>query len=94
MLRPLQNTVFEIGCCRVRSLMKRLGLFVRTKRRFVITTDSRHNLPVAENRLDRQFQPFVKNQVWKSHITYLWTVVVFWKGLEAVKILSSYRDIM
>lgn len=70
LMKALRKEGFEIGRCRVRSLMKQLGLSVKTRRRFVITTDSRHNLPVAENRLDRQFQPANKNQVWTSDITY------------------------
>ncbi len=34
------------------------------------TTDSKHNLPVARNLLDRQFAPSAPNQVWTSDITY------------------------
>ena len=71
LMMALRKEGFEIGRCRVCSLMKQLGIFVKTKRRFVIMTDSRHNLLVAENRLDRQFQPANKNQVWISDITYL-----------------------
>jgi transposase InsO family protein len=38
-----------------------------------VTTDSKHNLPVAPNLLDRNFNPEAPNQVWTSDITYLWT---------------------
>jgi len=73
LMKALRKEGFKIGRYRIRSLMKQLDLVVKKKRRFVITTDSRHNFPVAENRLDRQFQPAGKNQVWTSDITYLWT---------------------
>lgn len=53
--------------------MKRLGLFVKTKKKFVITTDSKHQEPVAENLLDRNFSPPLKNRVWTTDISDLWT---------------------
>jgi putative transposase len=46
---------------------------VRYKRRYKVTTDSKHNLPVAPNLLNRNFAPDAPNQVWTSDITYLWT---------------------
>lgn len=90
LMKALRKEGFEIGRYRVRSLMKQLGLSVKTRRRFVITTDSRHNLPVAKNRLDRQFQPANKNQVWTSDITYLWTSQG-WMYLAVVIDLYSRR---
>src|SRR4029078_11166730 len=41
-----------------------------TKRRFKQTTDSNHQLPVAENVLDRQFDPEQPNASWGADITY------------------------
>src|SRR6516225_7014097 len=46
---------------------------MRTKRRFKATTDSKHNLPVAPNLLQRDFSPTKPEQVWTTDITYLWT---------------------
>ncbi len=74
MMQQLRKEGFEIGRYRVRSLMKQLGLTVKNKKRFVLTTDSRHNEPVAENLLNRQFAPKSKNQVWTTDITYIWTL--------------------
>jgi transposase InsO family protein len=37
--------------------MKLHGIKARTKRRFKATTDSKHNLPVAPNLLQRDFSP-------------------------------------
>jgi transposase InsO family protein len=42
----------------------------KTARRFRIhTTDSDHDLPVADNLLDRQFNPSAANQAWVADIT-------------------------
>ena len=57
----------------VERLMRENGIHARHKRRYKVTTDSRHTLPVAENLLDRQFTPTAPNQIWISDITYLWT---------------------
>ena len=54
--------------------MRDQGIHARHKRRYKVTTDSKHNLPVAENLLARNFTPTGPNQVWISDITYLWTV--------------------
>lgn len=58
---------------RVQRLMKLHGVKARTKRRFRATTDSKHNLPVAPNLLQRDFSPTKPDQVWTTDITYLWT---------------------
>jgi len=53
--------------------MRKDGLRAKTKRKFKMTTDSRHNLPVAPNLLNREFTPKEPNQAWASDITYIWT---------------------
>ncbi len=53
--------------------MKLHGIKARGKRKFVVTTDSKHNLPIAQNLLDRNFMPEAPNQVWTSDITYIAT---------------------
>jgi transposase InsO family protein len=56
----------EITCCpeTVRRVLRELGLFSRTKRKFVATTDSNHSQPVAENLLERDFTATAPNQKW------------------------------
>ncbi len=73
MMKKLRDEGFEIGRERTRKLMKALNLKVKHKRKYKVTTDSQHKLPVAENVLDRQFNPTGPNQVWGTDITYLWT---------------------
>ena len=63
----------RVGRARVAKLMRAEGLRARRKRHFVRTTDSKHNLPVAGNVLDRQFDPAEPNKVWATDITYIWT---------------------
>lgn len=63
-MKQLRKEGVEIGCYRVRKLMKKLDLVVKRKKRFVLTTDSQHALPVVENVLNRDFAPTEKNRVW------------------------------
>ena len=69
----LREEGFKIGRDRTRRLMKVLSLKVKQKRKYKATTDSKHQLPVAENVLNRQFSPQLPNEVWGADITYLWT---------------------
>jgi transposase InsO family protein len=63
----------RVGKERVRQLMSLHGIKARGKRRFKATTDSKHNLPVAENLLNREFKQEAPDRVWTSDITYLAT---------------------
>ena len=58
---------------RVARLMRINGIQAKLRRRFVATTDSNHNLPVAENVLDRKFMAERPNEAWVSDITYIRT---------------------
>ena len=73
MVRELRLRGFTAGKERVERLMRENGIRARHKRRYKVTTDSRHALPVAANLLDRNFTPAAPNKVWTSDITYLWT---------------------
>jgi transposase InsO family protein len=61
------------ACCAnfVAKLMREAGIAAKTKRKFRQTTDSNHALPVAENVLDRQFEPGQPNASWVADITYV-----------------------
>ncbi len=73
MMKHLREEGFEIGRDRTRRLMQALNLKVKPKRKYKVTTDSKHKFPVAENVLNRRFNPSAPNQVWGTDITYLWT---------------------
>jgi len=73
MMKNLREEGFEMGRDRTRRLMKVLNLKVKQKRKYKVTTDSKHHLPVADNVLDRKFSPQAPNQAWGTDITYLWT---------------------
>jgi putative transposase len=72
----------------VAKLMKRHGIRAKAPRRFVRTTDSRHDLPVFENRLDRDFDPEEPNASWCADITYIPTAEG-WLYLAVVEDLFS-----
>ena len=73
MVRELRLHGFPASKKRVERLMQENGIKAKHKRRFKITTDSKHNLPIAPNLLNRNFTPDAPNQVWTTDITYLWT---------------------
>jgi putative transposase len=43
----------------------------KAKKRFALTTDSRHKLPIAAKLIERDFNPAQPDQVWTSDITYI-----------------------
>jgi transposase InsO family protein len=72
--RELRERGLRVGKQRVQRLMQQHGIRGRGKRRFrVMTTDSRHELPIAPNLLDRNFTVSAPNQVWTGDITYIQT---------------------
>jgi len=81
------------GCCvnTVAKLMRDNSIAAKTARKFrCTTTDSDHDLPVADNLLNRQFNPSEANEVWLGDITYIPTREG-WLYLAAVEDLFSRR---
>ncbi|WNG68978.1 IS3 family transposase [Cupriavidus gilardii] len=72
--RDVSRQGVKIGRYRARTLMRQAHLRPVWKRKFVATTNSRHDRPVARNVLDRQFRPAAPNQAWVSDITYIRTL--------------------
>jgi transposase InsO family protein len=60
----------KIGRYRARTLMRQAGLRPVWKRKFVATTNSRHDRPVAPNVLNREFRPAKPDRAWVSDMTY------------------------
>lgn len=77
-------------CCvnTVARLMRREGIAAKTKRKFRCTTDSNHGRPVAENVLDRRFEPVAADRAWTADITFIPTGEG-WLYLAAVEDLYS-----
>ena len=74
----------------VARLMREHGIRATAPKRFVRTTDSNHRLPVAENLLDRDFDPEEPNERWCADITYIPTGEG-WLYLAVVEDLFSRR---
>lgn len=74
----------EVGVHRIKRLRKELGLACRQRRKFVVTTDSAHSLPIAPNLLNREFTVAAPNKAWVTDITYIETADG-WLYLAGVK---------
>jgi transposase InsO family protein len=90
MVDALAKRDIRIGRYRVRRLMREHALKPVWKRKFVHTTDSKHDLPVFENVLNREFNPSAPNQAWVADITYIRTRTG-WLYLAAVLDLFSRK---
>jgi len=76
------------GLNRIKRLRALHGIRCTHKKKFRVTTDSQHNLPIAPNWLDRQFVREAPNQVWVADITYIRTDEG-WLFLAAIKDLHT-----
>lgn len=65
----------DVRCSRKRvaRLMKSAGIVARRKRQHKVTTNSKHELPIAPNKLDQQFSAERANEKWLADITYIAT---------------------
>ena len=88
--KQMRHERFEVGRDRVARLMRELQRCGTPKRRFVRTTDSAHDAPVAPNLLQRDFEAERPNQRWATDITYVWTSQS-WMYLAVVMDLFSRR---
>ena len=76
------------GLNRIKRLRKLHGIRCTHKKRFRVTTDSKHPLPIAENLLNRQFAPTAPNRVWVADITYIPTD----EGWQSANLCSVQGD--
>ena len=61
------------GRTKAATLMKLANVAAKQKKKYKATTDSKHKLPVAPNKLDRNFIVSQPDIVYCSDITYIWT---------------------
>jgi len=66
----LQRRGFDVNHKRVLRMMREDNLLCVRRRSFVVTTDSRHDLPVYPN-LARSITAMAINQLWVADITYI-----------------------
>jgi putative transposase len=66
----LEAQGFIAGRDRIARLRRELNLRCKQKRKFKATTNSNHNLPVADNLLNQTFAPTRPNEAWVTDITY------------------------
>ena len=69
----LRDQQIKVTRPRVARLMKTAGIRSKIVRKFRVTTDLKHNYPIVENKLNRNFRVEKISQVWVSDITYIWT---------------------
>lgn len=88
--QKLRTEGFRCSRKRIARLMREMGLKARHKRKFKVTTNSKHDHPIAPNLLNRQFKTDAPNQVWVADITYIRTFEG-WLYLAAVMDLYSRK---
>ncbi len=64
---------FPMSRYKVAKLMKEAGVWVRSKKKYKVTTNSDHNQPVFDNLLKREFDVSQPDQAYVADITYVWT---------------------
>ncbi len=64
---------YKISEDTVSRYMKELGLSAKVKKFKVVTTDSKHSMPIASNKLEQNFTATKPNEIWLSDITYVRT---------------------
>lgn len=64
---------FSCSKATVERLMRLHGMTSKVRRKYKATTDSKHTLPIAPNRVEPQFTVEAPNQLWMGDVTYLRT---------------------
>ena len=92
LMKKLRKEGFEVGRDKVIRLMDKLGLQVKQRIAYKVTTMRKHSHSVADNIVDQNFNPKHANQIWAGDVTYLRTGQG-WMYLAIVMDLYSRRII-
>ena len=84
--QEMSDNGIHAGICRIKRIRRKLGIYCKQKKKFKVTTDSKHKLPVAENILNQEFKAEAPNKVWVTDITYIPTD-------EGWLYLAGYKDL-
>jgi transposase InsO family protein len=71
--KALNALGYSIGRSKTRRLMKQAQVWVRYRKKYKVTTNSKHKKPLFKNELKRQFRVASPNKAYVSDITYIWT---------------------
>lgn len=71
--QQLRQDGYNCNKKRVERLMKEAGLKARRSKKYKVTTDSNHSMPVSENKVKRNFHTEAPDELWVSDISYIWT---------------------
>lgn len=69
--KKLKDKGVFISNTRIARLMAKAGLICKTKKKFKVTTDSKHDKPISPNLLNRQFDVLEPDTYWVGDITYI-----------------------
>jgi putative transposase len=73
MKHALNALGYPVGRYKARKLMEEAGVRARYRKKYKVTTNSKHKQPIFENILNRQFVVDQTNQAYAGDITYIWT---------------------
>lgn len=71
--RALLKRGFIVSRLRIGRLVRLKGLSCKIKRKFRVTTDSKHHLPISDNHLARNFHATAPDLSYVGDITYIHT---------------------
>jgi transposase InsO family protein len=69
--KDLRSLGYRVSEKRIARIMRESGLQAVQRRRFRVTTESKHQYPVTPNVLDRRFGVETPNTAWTADITYV-----------------------
>jgi len=69
----LNQRGFSCSRLRVARLMRQNGIKAKTRKKYRVTTNSKHTYPVAPNLLAQDFWTTAAHRIWMSDITYIHT---------------------
>ena len=73
MKKALNTLGYPVGRNKAKRLMNEAGVFVRYRKKYKVTTNSKHQYSVFKNILNRQFHTLQPDKAYVSDITYVWT---------------------